>query len=58
MFRFYSCKYLFDKARQGCARLALWKEFKIEQCYTIEISALGYLNKDRETVPFCEASLE
>ena len=57
MFRYYSCKFRFDKFKEGCARLALWKDFHIENSYTIEISALGYLNAERETIPFTENSL-
>ncbi|TNV86843.1 hypothetical protein FGO68_gene16193 [Halteria grandinella] len=57
MFRYYSCKFRFDKFKEGCARLALWKDFHIENSYTIEISAMGFLNAERETIPFTEASL-
>lgn len=57
MFRFYSCKFRTDKYKEGCARLALWKDFSLENSYTIECSALGYLNNERETIPFTEESL-
>ena len=56
-FRYYSCKFRADASKEGSARLSLSKDFQIENCYTIEISALGYLNPERETVPFDEASL-
>lgn len=57
MFRYYSCKFKMDKFKEGCARLALWKEFNLDNSYTIEISALGYLNAERETIPFTEDTL-
>ena len=64
MFRYYSCKFRSgadpheDQDKQGCARLALQKDFHIDNCYTIECSALGFLNSDRVTVPFTSEKLE
>ncbi|CDW76472.1 zinc carboxypeptidase family protein [Stylonychia lemnae] len=57
MFRYFSCKFRFEQYKQGCARQALWNAFNIQNCYTIECSALGYYNKDRETNQFDELNL-
>ena len=54
MFRYYSCKFRMEKYKEGCARLAIWKEFHISKCYTIECSSLGFLTKERETLQFTE----
>jgi len=52
-FRYYSCKFLYDQARAGSARLALWKDLQLDFSYTLECSVLGYLHPEtRETVPF------
>jgi hypothetical protein len=49
MFRYYSCKFRVEKYKEGCARLALWRDLHIMNCFTIECSALGFLTKERET---------
>ena len=36
--------------------MALWKEFGIQHCYTLETSIMGFINKERETVLFNEES--
>ncbi len=58
MFRYYSCKFKYERQKEGCARLSLWKDFNLENSYTLECSALGYLNEQRETIPFTEESLQ
>jgi len=57
MFRYFSCKFRIEKYKETCARIALWRDFAIANCYTIETSAYGFLNKERETVPFNEELL-
>ena len=52
MFRFFSCKFKIEKYKEHCARIAIWRDFNVTNCYTIETSALGFLNRDRETIPF------
>ena len=49
MFRYYSCKFRIEKYKEGCGRLALWRDFHIKNSYTIECSALVFLTKERET---------
>lgn len=50
MFRFYSCKFRIQKSKLKAARVVLWKEFSIMNCFTLEASFHGYLDKDRQTV--------
>ena len=33
MFRFYSCKFRIEKSKLKAARVVLWKEFKIMNCF-------------------------
>jgi hypothetical protein len=54
MFRYFSCKFRIEKYKESCARIALWRDFGISNSYTIESSVFGFLNKERETVPFNE----
>jgi hypothetical protein len=54
MFRYYSCKFRLEKYKEGCARIALWRDFNITNCFTIECSAYGYINKERDTVSYTE----
>ena len=58
MFRFFSCKFKIEKYKENCARIAIWRDFNITNCYTIETSALGFLNRDRETIPFSTGLLQ
>jgi len=58
MFRYYSCKFRVEKYKNSCARIALWRDFGIPNSFTIESSVFGYLNKDRETIPFDSFSLQ
>ena len=55
IFRYFSCKFKIEKYKEGCARIALWKEFNIQNCFTLECSAFGYINKERETIPYSES---
>ena len=52
MFRFFSCKFKIEKYKENCARIAIWRDFDVTNCFTIEASALGFLNHDRETINF------
>ena len=58
MFRFFSCKFKIEKYKENCARIAIWRDFNVTNCYTIETSALGFLNRDRETIPFSTGLLQ
>ena len=50
MFRFFSCKFKIEKYKENCARIAIWRDFNITNCFTIESSSFGFINKDRETI--------
>ncbi|CDW76600.1 UNKNOWN [Stylonychia lemnae] len=50
MFRFYSCKFRIQKSKLKAARVVLWKEFGIMNCFTLEASFHGYINKERQTI--------
>jgi hypothetical protein len=58
MFRFYSCKFRSEEYKQNCARLSLWRDFKIQTSLTIESSFHGYLDENRETKTFNESNLQ
>lgn len=51
-FRFFSCKFRIEKSKEKAARIVLWREFNIMNCFTFEASFHGYLNKERETENF------
>lgn len=52
MFRFFSCKFRVQESKKKTARVVLWKEYNIQNCFTLESSFHGYFNKDRETKDF------
>jgi len=58
MFRFYSCKFRIEKSKLKAARVVLWKEFNIMNCFTLEASFHGYLNKARQTIEFTTEMFE
>jgi len=49
MFRFYSCKFRIEKSKLKAARVVLFREFGIMNCFTLEASFHGYIDKDRNT---------
>lgn len=46
-FRFFSCKFRIERSKEKAARIVLWREFDIMNCFTFEASFHGYLNQDR-----------
>jgi len=40
------------------ARVVLWKEFGIMNCFTLEASFFGYINKERQTKQLTTENLE
>lgn len=58
MFRFYSCKFRIQKSKLKAARVVLWKEFNIMNCFTLESSFHGFIDKDRQTIELTTEMLE
>ena len=58
MFRFYSCKFRVQKSKLKAARVVLWKEFNIMNCFTLEASFHGFFDKDRQTIELTTEMLE
>lgn len=58
MFRFYSCKFRIQKSKLKAARVVLWKEFGIMNCFTLEASFHGYIDRERQTVEFTTEMFE
>ena len=58
MFRFYSCKFRIEKSKLKTARVILFKEFGIMNCFTLEASFHGYINDDRSTIEFQTQDLD
>ena len=52
MFRYWSCKFRIEKSKERAARIALWREFGIVNCYTLEASFHGFINNNRDTEEF------
>ena len=57
MFRYYSCKFRIEKSKIKTARVVLFKEYGIMNCFTLEASFHGYINQERDTVEFTTESL-
>ena len=49
MFRFHSCKFSVEPSKERCSRVVFNKEFGIVNCFTLEASLFGYIDKNRQT---------
>ncbi len=58
MFRFYSCKFRIEKSKVKTARVVLFREFGIMNCFTLEASFHGFIDKDRSTSELTTESLQ
>lgn len=52
MFRFFASKFKIEKSKEKTARVVLFREFNILNCFTLEASFLGYFNHKRITKDF------
>lgn len=57
MFRYYSSKFRVSKNKKKAARAVMHNEFRINYSYTIETSYYGYIDQNRETIPFTTEKL-
>lgn len=57
MFRFYSCKFRIQRSKERTARVVIWREFNVMNCYTLEASFFGFFDKERETKEFMHSHL-
>ena len=57
-FRYFSCKFRIEKSKEKAARIVLWREFNIMNCFTLEASFHGYLDDERITTEFNQEALE
>lgn len=58
MFRFHSCKFSVEQHKTRAARVVFNKEFGIMNCFTLEASMYGYINKDRRTIELKKQDFE
>lgn len=49
IFRYYSCRFANEPSKRNCSRLAISRELPLPNSYTIEVSMMGYLSRDRQT---------
>ena len=43
LFRFFSCRFRYDKYKENCARITVEKLYNIVNCFTVECSAYGFI---------------
>ncbi len=58
MFRFHSCKFQNELSKEKAARLTLYKQFGIFNCFALEASFHGYYTKDKVTHEFTDKMYE
>jgi hypothetical protein len=52
MFRFFSCSFRVGLSKEKTARVVMFREFGITNCYTIESSFHGFFDSERVTHDF------
>lgn len=52
MLRYYSCRFRNEPEKVNCSRLTINRVCNLPNCYTIEISIMGFLNNIRQTICF------
>lgn len=57
MFSFQDCNFKVTANKMGTARVVVWREFKVVNSFTLEVSLYGYTSGD-EVIPFNQESLE
>ena len=58
MFRFYSCKFRIERSKLKTARVVLFKDFGIMNCFTLEASFHGFIDSERKTIELTTESLQ
>jgi hypothetical protein len=58
MFRFHSCKFSVEPHKVRAARVVFNKEFSVMNCFTLEASMYGYINKERRTIELTKEDFE
>jgi cytosolic carboxypeptidase protein 2/3 len=58
MFRYHSCSFQNEKSKTTAARISLYREFGIWNCFTLEASFHGYFDKERVNHEFTEEGYE
>lgn len=54
-FNYDGCKFGNEKYKKNCARLGIFRDFELDQSYTVESSCWGYINQETEaTIQFKE----
>ena len=58
IFRYYSCKFRNDWSKRKAARLVVSREHSLPYSYTVETSSYGYIDSERNTIPFDTNNLQ
>ena len=48
-FRYHSCKFRLEQSKLKAARIVMWREFNIMNCFTFEASFHGFFTTDGNT---------
>jgi len=57
-FRYPSCRFKLEQSKLKTARIVLWREFAIENCFTFEASFHGYFDNKNVNYEFSEDNYE
>lgn len=57
-FRYFSCKFRHERSKLKAARIVMWKQFNISNCYTYESSMHGFFDENNQNYEFDCSSYE
>ena len=57
-FRYHSCRFRLEQSKLKAARIVMWREFNIMNCFTFEASLHGYFDQKNTNFEFKRATYE
>ena len=57
-FRYHSCRFRLEQSKLKAARIVMWREFNIMNCFTFESSFHGYFDQNNTNYEFTPAQFE
>ena len=57
-FRYFSCKFRHEKSKLKAARIVMYRQFNIFNCYTYESSLHGYFDENNQNYEFTTETYE
>lgn len=57
-FRYHSCRFRLEAMKEKTARIVMWRQFNITNCFTFEASVHGYFDENKQNFEFEQSTFE